>query len=156
MKKVYTPLIEYAQNQLKDSIKEVKISLRLVDEPVVIVADTMNDTPNRERLEAAASMKGSGRYHKEKNILEINPHAPIIQELNKIVEDEPDESSAKLIKNLYYAALIHSGFLVKDPHYFSKNVFDLINTAFEVKEEVNEIDVSDEDLETLEPAVTTT
>ena len=85
LKKVYTPLIEYAQSQLKDTIKEVKISLRLVDEPVVIVADTMNDTPNRERLEAAASMKNTGRYHKEKNILEINPHAPIIQELNKIV-----------------------------------------------------------------------
>ena len=31
-------------------------------------------------------MKNTGRYHKEKNILEINPHAPIIQELNKIVE----------------------------------------------------------------------
>ena len=61
-----------------------------------------------------------------------------------------------MIKNLYYAALIHSGFLVKDPHYFSKNVFNLINTAFEVKEEVNEIEVTDEDLETLEPAVTTT
>jgi len=46
----------------------------------------MNDTPNRERLEAAASMKAQTRYHKEKNILEINPHAPIIQQLNKIVE----------------------------------------------------------------------
>jgi len=45
--KVYTPLIEYSQNQLKDHIKSVKISLRLVDEPAVIVADTMNDTPNR-------------------------------------------------------------------------------------------------------------
>ena len=40
-------MIEYAQNQLKDVIKEVKVSLRLVNEPVVIVADTMNDTPNR-------------------------------------------------------------------------------------------------------------
>ncbi len=69
-----------------------------------------------------------------------------------LIQDEPDENSAKLIKNLYYAALIHSGFLVKDPHYFSKNVFSLINTAFEVKEEVAEIAVSDEDLETLEPA----
>ena len=56
-----------------------------------------------------------------------------------------------MIKNLYYAALIHSGFLVKDPHYFSKNVFSLINTAFEVKEEVAEIQVSEEYLETLEP-----
>jgi hypothetical protein len=45
--------------------------------------------------------------------------------------------------------------LVKDPLYFSKNVFDLINTAFKVKEEVNEIEITDEDLETLEPAVTT-
>lgn len=46
----------------------------------------MNDTPNRQRLEAAASMKASVKYHKEKNILEINPHAPLIQQLNKIIE----------------------------------------------------------------------
>lgn len=50
LKKVYTPLIEYAQKQLKEHIKQVRISLRLVDNPVVIVADMMNDTPNRERL----------------------------------------------------------------------------------------------------------
>ena len=46
----------------------------------------MNDTPNRERLEAASSMRSSMKYHKEKNILEINPHSPVIQTLNKIVE----------------------------------------------------------------------
>lgn len=56
-----------------------------------------------------------------------------------------------MIKNLYYAALIHSGFLVKDPHYFSQNVFGLINTAFSVKEEIENIVVSDEDLEAMEP-----
>lgn len=70
LKKVYQPLIEYAQKELKDYVKEVKISLRLVESPVVIVADMMNDTPNRERLESATSMKSSNyRYHKEKNIL---------------------------------------------------------------------------------------
>lgn len=68
--------------------------------------------------------------------MEINPHHPMIQELNKIVEDEPDENSAKLVKNLYYAALIHSGFLVKDPQFFSQNVFSLINKAFQVENEV--------------------
>ena len=86
LKKVYTPLIEYAQKELKDYIKEVRVSLRLVDNPVVIVADMMNDTPNRERLESASSMRSNMKYHKEKNILEINPHSPIIQSLNKIVE----------------------------------------------------------------------
>lgn len=85
LKKVYTPLIEYAQKELKDHIKEVRVSMRLVDTPVVIVADMMNDTPNRERLEAASSMKAGAKYHKEKNILEINPHSPLIQSLNKIV-----------------------------------------------------------------------
>ena len=50
------------------------------------------------------------------------------------------------MKNLYYAALIHSGFLVKDPHYFSQSVFGLINTAFGVKDETEEMEVTDEDL----------
>ena len=52
--------------------------------------------------------------------------------------------------------MIHPGFLVKDPQYISKNEFNLINTAFKVKEEVNEIEATNEDLENLEPAVTTT
>ena len=86
MKKVYAPLIEYAQKELKENIKEVRVSLRLVDSPAVIVADMMNDTPNRERLTEASSMKAKTRYHKEKNILEINPHSPLIQNLNKVVE----------------------------------------------------------------------
>lgn len=86
LKKVYAPLIEYAQKELKETIKEVRVSLRLVSSPAVIVADMMNDTPNRERLTEASSMKASSRYHKEKNILEINPHSPLIQNLNKVVE----------------------------------------------------------------------
>lgn len=31
-------------------------------------------------------MRTQAKYHKEKNVLELNPHAPIIQELNKIIE----------------------------------------------------------------------
>ena len=83
---MFQPLTEYALKELKDFIKEVKISLRLVDSPAVIVADLSNDTPNRERLEGATAMRANNRYHKERNILEINPHTPVIQELNRIVE----------------------------------------------------------------------
>ena len=54
------------------------------------------------------------------------------------------------MKNLYYAGLIHSGFLVKDPQFFSQSVFALINTAFQVDEEVSEIEVTQEDIDTLE------
>ena len=41
---------------------------------------------------------------------------------------------------------------MKDPEFFSKSVFSLINTAFEVKNEVEEIVVTEEDIESMEPA----
>lgn len=63
------------------------------------------------------------------------------------MEDEPDENSAKLIKNLYYAGLIHSGYLVKDPQFFSQNVFSLINKAFQVEKDVEDIEVTQEDID---------
>ncbi len=52
---------------------------------------------------------------------------------------------------MYYAALIHSGYIVKDPLYFSQNVFELINTALGVKSPIEEIEVTDEDLLSMEP-----
>jgi hypothetical protein len=30
-------------------------------------------------------MRSSNKYNRARNILEINPHAPVIQELNRIV-----------------------------------------------------------------------
>ena len=84
--KTFQPLIDYAGQELKGLIKDVKVSSRLVDSPVVIIADMMNDTPNRERLDLASTTKSTLSYHKERNILEINPYHPLIQELNKRVE----------------------------------------------------------------------
>jgi len=43
-------------------------------------------TPNRERIDEAAALRQQFNYGRNKNILEINPHHPMIQELNKIVE----------------------------------------------------------------------
>jgi HSP90 family molecular chaperone len=61
-----------------------------------------------------------------------------------VIQDEPDENSAKLVKTLYHAALIHTGFVVKDPLDFSKSVFGLINTAMGVTgEEIEEIEVTE-------------
>ena len=40
---------------------------------------------------------------------------------------------------------------MKDPLYFSQNVFELINTALGVKSPIEEIEVTEEDLLTLDP-----
>jgi hypothetical protein len=66
------------------------------------------------------------------------------------LQDEPDENSAKLVKNLYYAALIHSGFLVKDPQFFSQSVFSLINKAFQLDKDVEDIEVTQADIDEME------
>jgi hypothetical protein len=53
---------------------------------------------------------------------------------------------------MYHAALIHTGFVVKDPLDFSKSVFGLINTALGVRdEEIHEIDVTQEQIDAMEP-----
>lgn len=56
------------------------------------------------------------------------------------------------MRNLFYAGLIHSGYLVKDPQFFSQSVFGLINTAFSVSNEVEEIVVTEEDIAAMEEA----
>lgn len=43
--------------------------MRLVDNPVTIVADITSATPNRERIEEAAALSNKMRYGKEKNIM---------------------------------------------------------------------------------------
>lgn len=53
---------------------------------MTIVADISSPTPNRERIDEAAALRQQFNYGRNKNILEINPHHPMIQELNKIVE----------------------------------------------------------------------
>lgn len=72
-------MIDYAKKELSENIKDVKISLRLVNNPVTIVADMMNPTPNRERIDEAAALRQHFNYGKNKNIMEINPHHPMIQ-----------------------------------------------------------------------------
>ena len=85
--KSFQPLIDYMGQELKDVIKDVKVSTRLVNHPAVIIADMMNDTPNRERIDLGSAMKSSINFHQERNILEINPHHPMIQELNRRVQE---------------------------------------------------------------------
>lgn len=84
--KKFQPLIDYMGQELKDRIKDVKVSMRLVNNPVVIIADMMNDTPNKERIEMTSAMRSGMNFHQERNILEINPHHPMIQELNDRVQ----------------------------------------------------------------------
>lgn len=152
LKNKFQPLIDYAKKELTSNIKDVRISMRLVNNPVTIVSDLSSPTPNRERIDEVAALSSKMNYGRNRNILEINPHHPMIQELNKIVEDEPDENSAKLIQNLYYAGLIHTGYLVKDPQFFSASVFSLINKAFSIENEVEDIPVTQEEIDEMEKA----
>jgi HSP90 family molecular chaperone len=51
LKQKFQPLIDYAKKELSENIKDVKISLRLINNPVIIVSDMTNPTPNRERID---------------------------------------------------------------------------------------------------------
>lgn len=53
MKKAFSPLTEFWLENKKSILKSVEISNRLVNDPIVVVADQHADSANLERIYAA-------------------------------------------------------------------------------------------------------
>ena len=57
------------ENIFSETGFKMKVALRLVNNPVAIIADANNPTPNRERLEEASALRQQFNYGKRQNIL---------------------------------------------------------------------------------------
>ncbi|MBL8671932.1 MAG: molecular chaperone HtpG, partial [Alphaproteobacteria bacterium] len=107
----------------KDSVKDVRVSKRLTDSPVCLVADEGDLDLNLERLL---------RQHKKldaavKRVLEVNPSHALIRGLASRVKAkgaERDTEDAALL--LLDQALIMEGEPVADPVAFSRRLSALV------------------------------
>jgi molecular chaperone HtpG len=114
----FKPLTEAMQKVLADSVKEVKISDRLVDSPVCLVSGSDEPSAHMERIMAAMGQD----MPKSKRILEINPSHPIF---NKML-GFPAEKTSSWAELLYNQALLNEGSPIKDPAKFSKQITELM------------------------------
>jgi molecular chaperone HtpG len=119
----YKKLTERIKNILSDEVKDVRVTFRLKESPVCLVADDHDMGAHMEKL-----MKSMGQdVPSAKRILEVNGSHPIIANLNALYEKNPlDEKMMEWVKLLHDQAQIAEGQMVKDPMAYTKRVCDLL------------------------------
>ena len=111
------PLIEKLKSVLKDQVKEVRISDRLVDSPSCLVADEHDLGGNMERILQSIGQEAPVA----KPILEINPEHQIVKQID--VEADLADEWANL---LFDQAVLAEGAPLKNPNEFVKRVNQLL------------------------------
>jgi molecular chaperone HtpG len=115
----YKSLLERLGKALGDRVKDVRVTQRLTESPVCLVADEHDMGMHLERLLKAAGQKVPG----SKPILEVNPHHPLLQRL----KDEADEARfGDWSQVLFDQALLAEGGQLEDPAGFVKRLNQLI------------------------------
>jgi molecular chaperone HtpG len=111
-------LIERMQEALKDDVKEVRVSNRLVDSPACLVADEHDMSGHLARM-----LKSMGQKAPEtKPILEINTGHALVKRL----DGEADERFGELAKLILDQAVLLDGGQLNDPAGFVKRMNGLL------------------------------
>jgi molecular chaperone HtpG len=117
------PLLEVFRRKCADSLKDVKISTRLVDSPCCLVADEHGLSAQMERLMKATNKEFAG----SKRILEVNPSHPIILSLAKRAQsNSSDTAIEEWVDVLYDTALLAEGSPVRNPGLFAKKLTKML------------------------------
>lgn len=103
---------------LKEQVKEVRFSDRLVDSPVCLVSTTDDPSARMARL-----MESMGKdAPKTLRVLEINAKHPVFEKILAL----PDEKKTEWIELLYGQALLNEGSVLPDPVKFGKQLSKLM------------------------------
>ena len=105
---------------LKDQVKEVRISSRLVDQPVCLVAEEGVSLEMEQYL--AKDPMAKDMSPKATKILEINPKHPVFKQLQSLSEDHLSTYTSLL----YHQALLLQGLPIEDPAEFSEELSKLM------------------------------
>ena len=121
--KKFKELIELVKFQLKDEVKDVRLSGRLKETACCLVAEEEGMDPHMEKL-----LQSMGQNIPEnRKILELNPVHPLFEAMQAVFEKEPKSLMLEqYIKLLYDQALLLEGSKPKDPAAFADAVTKLM------------------------------
>ncbi|MBK5262359.1 MAG: molecular chaperone HtpG [Peptostreptococcaceae bacterium] len=114
-------LIDFMKEELKDKVKDVRISKRLKTHPVCLTADGALSIEMEKILNSMPESEGI----KADKILEINENHEIYQSLKKLFENDK-EKLKQYTYILYNQALLIEGLDVEDPVELSNKICDLM------------------------------
>jgi len=112
------PLLERLQKSLEARVKEVRVTLRLVDSPACVVVGQNELSPHLLRM-----LKAAGQEAPEiKPVLEINPEHALIA----MIRDASDEDFDQWALLLLDQAMLAEGAQIADPAAFVKRMNQLL------------------------------
>jgi molecular chaperone HtpG len=115
----YKDLIERIKKTLGEKVKDVRITQRLTESPVCLVADEHDMGMHLERLLKAAGQK----VPTSKPILEVNTRHPLVQRLKNEADDARFGDWSEV---LFDQALLAEGGQLEDPAGFVKRLNQLV------------------------------
>ncbi|XP_019855235.1 PREDICTED: endoplasmin-like [Amphimedon queenslandica] len=135
----YKPLTTWLkETALSDSIEKAVVSNRLTTSPCALVANQHAWSGNMERVmraQAYAQSKDANTefYLNQKKTFEINPRHPLIQELQrKVQEDSTSEASMDLARILLDTAKLRGGYFVDDSKEFASRIERMLRVSIGV------------------------
>lgn len=153
LEKTYEPLLRWLKEKLNDKISDAKVSDRLVQTPMALVASQWGYDGNMERIARAQAYQKSGGdstmnyYLNQKKTLEINPRHPLIKDLLRRVEDSQNDKTAfDLATVMLEAATLRSGYDLKDSAGFADRIESMLRRAMSISadEQVEEEPIEEE------------
>lgn len=121
--KKFSGLIDLIRDELKEDVKDVRISMRLKGSACCLVAGEGDLDHNMERI-----MKAMGQeVPMGKRILEINPHHPLYDAMSSVhAKSGKDDLLKEYARLLYDQALILEGSRPKDAAAFAQRISKLM------------------------------
>ena len=127
-------MLEAMKKSLGSNVSDVRISSRLTDDPVCIVADQGMSI----EMEKVLSQDPMNKGMKATKILEINPNHAIFGKLKQVFQENPD-ALGDYADVLYDQALLIEGLPLDDPAaYARRNVDLMVNAAVPAKKDASE------------------
>ena len=114
----FKPLVERLKTALADKVKEVRVTLRLVDSPACVVVDANELSPHLLRMLQAAGQAAPD----VKPILEINPEHPLIARVQNASDADFNEWAMVLLDQ----AMLAEGAQLADPAGFVKRLNSIL------------------------------
>jgi len=158
IKERFEPLIKWMQeDSLKDHILRAEISERLEQSPCALITSKFGWTANMQRIigsqtHAKTNDMQRDYYLNQKKAMEINPRHPLIKELLRRIEDNPDDSVAKdMALMMFNSATLRSGYMLKDTTEFAVQLESMMRDTLgidkdeQVDEEPELVDEVEED-----------
>jgi len=137
LKTEFKDFTEFLKNVYGEKVEKVTISNRVTSSPCVLVTGQYGWTANMERIMGAQTFADASKqqWMVPKKTMEINPRHPVIQALKaKSESDSKDPALQDLVNLLYDAALVQSGFAMKekDTGDFAKRIHRVVSLGLNI------------------------